>query len=107
MDLPFLVDEDFSVADERRLHHARGELLVAYADMNRVAGGNAERQAGERDRLGGRRGEGAARDLAFAHARFDLLVAAQHAAAVPQHQAQELPGLALPPKRGVAEPIAL
>src|SRR5258708_9938085 len=107
MDLPFLVDEDFSVADERRLHHAGGELLVAHVDVNRVAGRDAKGQAREPDRLRERRREGAARDLAFARAGFYLLVRAQHAAAVQQQQAQELARFALRAQRGLADEIAL
>ena len=48
-------DEDLAVAHERRLHHARRELLVAHRDVHDVAGRHAARQARERDRLAERR----------------------------------------------------
>src|SRR5512135_1051017 len=60
------LDEDPAVADERRLHDARGETPVADLDVHGVAGRHARGQARERDRLSQRGRERAAGDLAFA-----------------------------------------
>src|SRR5215470_10182067 len=72
--------QHLAVARERRLHHFRGEHLVAHCYLYRIADGDVARHARERDRLAERGAERSTRDLAFAVRGVHFLVRAEHPA---------------------------
>src|SRR6266568_8797769 len=80
------LDQYDAVANERRLDHSGVELPVADLHGNGVARHNARGNAGKRNRFPERGRERAAGDLTVALRRHDLLMAAQDAAFVNEHE---------------------
>src|SRR5487761_1939499 len=69
------IDQNFSVADERRLHHVRRELPAAHRHLHRRADLHAQGNARQRDRALERRRKRAAGDLALSLRGGHFLVA--------------------------------
>src|SRR5439155_18555991 len=101
-----LFHQDCAVANERRLDDSRVELPVADLHRDGVTRGNADGNAGERDRFPERGRERAAGDLAISFRRHDLLMAAQDAAFVDEHEPDQRSRGWGSDKRGLADKVA-